>query len=145
MLGVKHRQHTDMTTTLQHSSVKKSVPKLCPSPHINTATTLTWAVLQEQESWCGRRNLLIENRQMNSQLARTPAVMSSSCPQQVHDMPRSCTDRCCCVGAQVLAEVQRRTADSMNRSADNFERYEAATNLHVPPELYLQQVRLKCH
>jgi hypothetical protein len=41
----------------------------------------------------------------------------------------------------VLAEVQRRTADSMNRAADNFERYEAATNLHVPPELYLQQVR----
>lgn len=42
----------------------------------------------------------------------------------------------------MLAEVQRRTADSMNRSADNFERYEAATNLHVPPELYLQQVSL---
>lgn len=29
----------------------------------------------------------------------------------------------------------------MNRAADNFERYEAATNLNVPPELYVQQVR----
>lgn len=43
---------------------------------------------------------------------------------------------------QVLAEVQQRTAFSVNRAAENFERYEAATNLHVPPELYLQQVRL---
>lgn len=41
--------------------------------------------------------------------------------------------------SEVLAEVQRRTADSMNRAADNFERYEAATNLNVPPELYVQQ------
>lgn len=46
-----------------------------------------------------------------------------------------------CLLRQVLAEVQRRTADSMNRAADNFERYEAATNLNVPPELYVQQVR----
>jgi hypothetical protein len=45
----------------------------------------------------------------------------------------------------VLAEVQRRTADSMNRAADNFERYEAATNLNVPPELYVQQVRGSTH
>ena len=45
-----------------------------------------------------------------------------------------------CALMQVLAEVQRRTADSVNRAADNFERYEAATNMHVPPELYLQQV-----
>lgn len=40
----------------------------------------------------------------------------------------------------MLGEVQRRMADNVNRAAENFERYEAVTNLHVPAELYVQQV-----
>jgi hypothetical protein len=44
----------------------------------------------------------------------------------------------------VLAQVQKRMAEGVNRAADNFERYEAAANLHVPPELYVQQVRCRC-